>query len=695
MSILLRYIPDSVSYYIPQRREAAPVPISNDAALQEFAAHRDVLERYFSAYLNNILPLDAPALAKIREVVDRKQKGGEIARSWDRLLFQPGIDATHRVVPNQELLMRALRAQFAFDRELINLRKIDRYRVLCHGKLATEVQILKRALTPKKNFWLPAERWSEQEQRFLDRLKEKAVAFGRTPAQQFSSSLQQREALTRGLQDRIARIGSTDLEDIQPILDETEDLQPSQLTDVAVHSSLKDHYVFAMGDLILEPNAKFIIVKRPDKISHEEWHNFLQANPVEDFKARYQEQLNRLEDNQVFHIQHGKWKIEVCAERALSALGSHEDRDFKMKSRRELVSPGVYRRINVNRKDGHLTDAKDRFRVWRTSGWSSRRETTAGPDTHEAIAVNRSMIHHILNGNSHRIEQRVIQNLGEYFDALESNDAASLPGSYNQDPRFIQAKSIQDLIFKEMKYSHSSQTIVPSLEEGARREYSWRDDLGRTGQIVQSLFESYIGWAQNLEAFLAEVRKPEYRAVVDFLGQHFIDRLPALIESLKEFTVGAAPRAIRNLIEQRRPFHPSADREIHFQKISSEWRRGRSPEQIDEILEDTLNRVKVRLKGLTPLLIELAVPFSSIRYQTELGEILRSFPNLDRLYQVAIPPIWTNKTKIKITIEELMKGTELSPLWLAQAETIEEANRELFINEFYRSRLAKQFINSI
>ncbi len=736
MASVLRSLWRNIVYFAPSLQ----APKTNGELIRERLIGVDpgirdpILQNYFSSYERNFLKVDEIVLGRIEQVVKRTLVAHEIAEAWSSVLFgqEPALDATHRLIGNEDLLKKALTAQFLFDRDLLRLKKLDRYQRLYYSKVLPELRLLERIANGNAQRSL-----SEAETNFVNQIREKATETDQSFDCIVRESISKRRSLGIELQKRIERLDAQDCNaglyldsaKLRHLVVESKMQKqcPVEESD-RLHPSLRNHVVFAFGDPLTD-QGKFVIVKRPERMPDPLWAQFISAEgtrrltqtlkdtkaftdclPNETFIVKFQE------------LDGTQWPIEVCYENAQETLGLHETRDLQVKTRRAVIGNG-YRRVN---KLDRSSICDNLCRKVFHHNWSEDRAATAGVDAHEAILMNRRMIVEVLYGRAPQLPQNMAQNFGEYFGALPANDAARLKGSYLEDPRFLQALGLQTNIHEHLKSSfYPAGTLIPYLEKGAETAYAWKKDKVRPFLLAQDLFESYTHWHKNLAQFYIEMRRnPENRAVAKAIGRETIELIPTFINSLSEFLANAHTSDIQELLDQRRAITRQIDElvqqrdeavkakdqdrfnEIDAQitaqnrekaakldAIEAEWRRRKTPQDMDCILSRSLTPLRKALRAFTPSLILINVPFSSTRRQDAIEATMRGNPALLALYQKAIPPIWQNKVKIQTLVQgELMRGTELSPLWLELADLMEVADRELINNEFTRSALAKDLL---
>lgn len=711
MSALSAYVWSTVTSFFsakPQTNaEKLQQRFRNDPQVDE------VYKKYFSCYANNLLPLDDAVLTEIGRIAERRAVGTAVGKEWHRIILGNGgiaLDSTHRYIPHEPHLVQALNAQFIFERELIRLETLDKYLALRHGKGAAELALLKRAITPPAHFWSAAEKFSKAEQDFLDELGHKAAHYGRTLKQQIQESIRMRERFLEEIDARMAAIRAARFTpeeavwldpkspQMREIIDGAKRVEPSAVFDPPdLHPSLRDHCVVLLGDPIKDPNTEFVIVKRPERMPDEAWLAFISSEHT--FELCRQVLQSPKGPNEEFPIQfeHDRetYTVQVCREKASETLGLHVNGDFWKKTRRKVVAPGKFERTN---KPDEVGIVKNLCRKLVNKDWSVHREATAGPDSHEAIAVNRFVLVRILSGRFGDIPQSVAQNLGEYFYALPVADIADLTGSYKDDKRFSQAERLQDYIYGQAVRLYRARMIVPYLEKGISGQFEWKKHSPRFDQLVSNVFEVYGPWCQALEQFLQELNLPINRKIKAVFGDEFVAELGGFLVDLQTFMRDAPHPDIRPVIAARKaimsrgPMNAAAMRDLDLEWTN--WKRGRSPEDIDRLLSETCARIDRGLEALAPRLINVSVPFSSTQMQGEIAEAIKSNPTLVRLYPNAIPPIWQNKARLGLVRKELMEGTELSPTWMHEGDMLQRGESRLLASEFDRSRRAKVYIGA-
>ena len=661
----------------------------NDPVAQE------MIGKCFSTYRDDVVQVDHHVLNDIDRVVERKKIGTSIAREWQRVILgNTPLNATHRMIPNPELLATAMVAQAAFDKELLILTKLDAYLRLYFGKVQPEIRLLRRANAPNEDecFWGAPEKFNEEDRQFLEGLKEKSAYFGRSFTEQVGQSIRMRKEMLSELKDKILGIYQLSNQEkewvdpksarVQELLEATKRLNESSLLESEeFHPSINDHYVFCYRHPILaQSKAKFFILKKSGKLSEDEWQK-----RIADVWQNLDKELfiRDFKQNQCITSNDPDSSVQICYEDVQNALDSHIDRDLEMKTRRKQLGRGGYERVPVD-EGGFVKKVK---KMWRGNDWTPNLESTVGADCHEAIALNRHMMLLMLQGEIDRLPQRICQNLGEYFDALISSDAANLKGGYMAYPPFLEALKWQKMMHESQRKYYEAGAITPYLRKGAASNYVWKEERGDGGQswrdiarvpiLIQDIFVNYMKWSQNLSDFLTEIEK--HSKVKEEFGEDLLDQLGSFKQSLDEFIQKAPGKEIAEVIGKPVDW--------------TEWRKSKTPEEIDQILQETLVGIQKGLKSFTPSLSQISVPFSSKKTQDAMEKSMEKNINLLNLYRKAIPPIWQNKAKFQALIQgELMKGTEMSPLWLEMAKTMEIADQELIRNEFIRSSLVKQYL---
>lgn len=637
-----------------------------------------VYNEYFSAYQNSSLKLEPDTLARVDQILQRKELGGQIARQWERILLggeRPTLDATKRAIPNENLLREAVATQFVFENCLLKEKEIDRYQRICHERILPELKLLRRY----QGFWgYLCFRLSESEKALIEELKEKSERFHIPFKNLVQNGISEREALYHELQKKIkeSQCNYPSLERFEKEYQAALHLRREPIEESLLHRSIQNRAVVAIGDPILE-DARFLIVERPREILDDMWEEML-CNDASAYR--------RDEDNQLLYADiewpYHRGEVRFSFEPARRALRLHEDRDFGQKVRRVEIEPGRFERTSTVDETNWLQNG------WRdlwNKGWSQTREET-NIDHHESISVARSMIAHVLKGNAPIIPQNTAQNLGEYIDAISRSDVAKLPGGSLESPVFLQMQSTYQLTHEHFRKFYMDLSGVSSLEVGLDTEYRAKYDRPRVALLSRDLFESYSHWHASLELFLEELnRSPKVKKDV---GPHLVEQLSAFKEILYDF-IANAPKPILELLNMRKEamqnYPGSVDKLDEAEKV---WRGNRTTEEMDEILESAIDHVNQWNEQLTQSLVLISAPLSSPYMQRKITK--KMDPDLAGLYQKAIPPFWQNKAKISILLKEILKGTELSPLWFKVTQALAGAEAELIKSEFIRSRLAKQ-----
>jgi len=712
MSSLLSTVLGSVTYIFPSWQTK---PLTNEEKLRnrfgDNPSINDVYHEYFSAYSKNLFPLDEATLNQIEQIARRKEIGLQIGDEWHRIILGEeglALNTTHRPIPNVWLLQKALLAQSVFDRELTKLKKLDCYRVLRETKVVPEIQMLKNAVIPWTHFWKWSERVAAEKQELIGELSKKAQHYGKSLKVQVQDSIQQREGLLREMDARIEAVQAERFSPVEAVfLDpDSEQIrrlhQDSQIQDSSevyhspfLHPTLADHYVVPLGDPILDKDAEFILVKRPKDIPDEVWQKFISTENTFSLGQYVLAREFPFNETHQYAYKTDKktYSIEVCREKVSEVLSLHENRDFWVKTRRKVTAPGKFERTNAPEKMGAVSFCKNIYRKMFSSDWSEHRAATAGPDCHEAMTVSRNAIVKILTGRIRQIPQSVAQNLGEYFNALQVSDVALIKGSYMEDPSFVQEMKLQGMIYQQQMQLYKDEMILPYLESGVKGNFDWAKHGPRFDQLTQNVFEVYGDWSRNLNQFLTELNLPINSKIKDAFGPALVSDLQLFLIDLQAFLREAPHPLIRPVIAARAALAPQ-DMKGRDQ-VWTNWKNGKTPEQIDQILSETCALVDNGLKGLGSRLLNVSIPFSSPHMQGEIFDAMNeSNPALVPLYGKAIPPIWQNKARLGLARKELMEGTELSPLWLKEADMFSNGDARLLENEFLRSQQAKRYIGA-
>jgi hypothetical protein len=719
MASVLNYI-----YQIP-RSLLALMPQSNAEKFQQRfgqdPAAKDVYEKYFSSYSNNHLPLDEAILTQIDQIVQRKAVGLEISSEWQRIILGNdgwAFDSTHREIPQEPLLNTALKAQFTFESHLASLERLDALRFLSHSKIKSELSLLKKEASRWSWCCLCRPQYTESEQSLLSGIRSKADHYGKSYKEQLGESIQMRQELLEEIAVRVGAIEAgirapqeavwldAQSQELQKLLRDSRQVDREEVYEPdSVHSSIKDHAVMAIGDPITDPEARFLIVKRPQKMPKEAWLAFMGAKNSSLLLAAVKKDPSvKLNESCFVHFPYKSetYSVEISMEKAGDALALHKDRDFYEKSRRKVVAPQKFERTNALEKTDAVYTIKDIWRALTSDNWSEHRVATAGPDAHEAIFVNRSVIGKILSGNWGQISRNVAQNLGEYFSALPFADVASLPESYMQDPRFKQAIRLQDLMHGDGLKLYEGGAFTELLVKESGAQFDWAKHDLRFRHLTENVFGTYDNWRHYLSQFLQQLNLPINRGVRDVLGDQLIADLTAFLGNLEGFLENAPPVEIRQVINDGRAIIQAArDRALTqperdaLANIWTVWKAGKTSKEIDRILGQTTVAIDQGLAALAENLLKLSVPFSSKKLDGEITQaIQKSNPLLNSVYTKAIPPIWQNKARLSLAKDEVLKGTEHSPTWLHALSMFANGTARATNNEFQRSVLSKAFMAS-
>jgi hypothetical protein len=711
MSAILNYVWSAVLPSAPQSNaEKLRQRFGNNATAAA------VYKEYFSAYEKNLLPVDDAILSQIERIVQRKGASTAISQEWQRIILGEdglALDTTHREIPNESLLYTALDAQVAFEKELTKLKTIDCFQVLRQSVVIPQLNLLKRANSKWASYRCFAPRFTAPEKELIDELRKKANHFGKTFNEQVQESIQMKEGLLQEIDGRIAAVRAQKLapdEEIwldpaSPKLLKLFELSRQQASaepydSLLLHPSLRNHCVLAIGDPIKDPEAQFLIVKRPEDMPNEVWKRFISAENTDDLRVSLQQAPAK--PNESFPIKYMYnekiYTVEGCYEKASDTLQLHENRDLWQKTRRKVMEPGKFIRTNAPEKTDAVPFMKNLWRKLTSDNWSEHREATAGPDCHEAITMNRNMIVKILSGNFQDISQSVAQNLGEYFNALPVADVAHLTGSYLQDYNFLQAERLHGRIYQQEKELFQAGMVIPYLQRAAQESYEWKKDGPRFDQLTHNVFEIYGAWSISLEQFLQELDLPKNQKIKEAFGAELVAELGKFLIDLKHFVANAPHLEIRPVIAARKALKEMVPAPATLMKdldqVWTNWKRGKTSQEIERILSETCAAIDRGLEALSPKLLNVSVPFSSPQMQGEIAKAMNTNPALMPLFTKAIPPIWQNKARLSLVRKELTEGTELSPTWLAEVQMLSRGDSRLLENEFERSRRAKIYIGS-
>lgn len=682
-----------------------------------------IYQEYFSTYANNLLPLDKATLNQIGELAKRKEIGLAIGREWSRVLGTDRLDGTHRPIQNENLLKQALGAEFIFQKRLADIKTIDRYQRLYHGKVLPELNTLKKAERDCKK-WICCSRrkYTQEEESFLKELRGKAKSDLICFDQQLAKSIEMREHLLSDIQKKVEEIRKkeflpeetvwlqSDSGELKNLLAASQKETLAETLKISLHDSIKDHYVVTLGDPFKEVDSVFMIIKRPGGMSPESWIDFVSTADMEPFKKlikqqQIQDQLSKRDHRNKEVVKWGTdftmsvrtpykdkkgkvHQIEASYESVSEVSNRHAERDVGMKTRRKLVKEGVFTRGNTIAKD---------YLLRRVFKWAENRELTAGSDCHEAISLSRTMMGKILSGELSDISSKIAQNSGEYFFSLPSSDLAHLPGSYMEHPNFLQTLELQKFIYQSQTERYQQKNSISYLEEGIQGGFNSKKYGSRIDVLAQNVYESYIPWSQNLELFLEELKNPQNRSIKDVLGADTVAHLEAFLPLLQRFVQESIPYEIRDALRERQEIiqrhrgilNPVMVKELD--QVWEQWKRVRGPQEIDTVLSDACFQLNRTFQELMERLVELNLPFSSVKKQGEIVDVInQGNPLLFSLYNKAIPPIWQNKARLSLVQKDLMSGTELSPLWLQEAEMFAKGDAALRKHELERSRLAKE-----
>jgi hypothetical protein len=145
----------------------------------------EVIDKYFTCYVDGLLHLDDKAKQLVGQVIERKRLGMGIAREWQKIIL--GAD----MIPHEGLVREALKAQYAFEKALVNLKLRDVCRFLCK-RIESELKM-----------WNETANGIKPAKKHFDILKVKADHFHKSFKEQRSLIDFQRRELLELLQDKM------------------------------------------------------------------------------------------------------------------------------------------------------------------------------------------------------------------------------------------------------------------------------------------------------------------------------------------------------------------------------------------------------------------------------------------------------------------------------------------------------------
>lgn len=145
----------------------------------------EVVDKYFTCYVDGLLHLDEKAIQEVGQVIERKRLGMEIAKVWKEIILR--VD----MIPQEGIVREALKAQYAFEKALVNLKLRDSCRLLCK-KIESEIAI-----------WNQTGKGIEPPKKYLDALRAKADHFHRSLKSQRNLIQSQRSDLLELLQGKM------------------------------------------------------------------------------------------------------------------------------------------------------------------------------------------------------------------------------------------------------------------------------------------------------------------------------------------------------------------------------------------------------------------------------------------------------------------------------------------------------------
>ncbi len=338
--------------------------------------------------------------------------------------------------------------------------------------------------------------------------------------------------------------------------------EPDPISEVGLYAPLKDYHIIPIGEPLLKDNkgnplGKWIIVRLAevrDPIKRAQITSQQASAALLKFLEEAKP-LDRMMPNESVYLKYeaGVFSvdpdgdIEICFEDSREVFDTHDSRDLLQRSRREEISPGMYKRRNKEEIQ-HFKGFKNWKRGLLHKGWSDDRVATAGPDRLEAILTMRSMAQLILSGRLAEFPQAEFQNIGEYFDALMHSELSVLPGSYADDPLFLEAWDVFGTMRSELEPQYRSTKMLPYLEAGLSKDYKWDKENTRIMQFTK-LFESYIAWRGKILEFINEMEKEK--------NQKIVKDHPWLVPSLKDVLVGLStfigtlPQELHAIIDRK------------------------------------------------------------------------------------------------------------------------------------------------
>jgi len=163
-----------------------------------------VVGKYFSIYADGTLPSEASLFNKIDMVLERRAIGQQIGRDWEQILSIDSMEAAHRVVPNKELLKKAVTAQMTFERELSRLSKIDGFYRYLYQKVDSEFRLLTIfAEIPEEKRDDFVAKLSKKDQTIIQELQKKATELGQPLSEILQKGIAKRHEVAPQLLDVI------------------------------------------------------------------------------------------------------------------------------------------------------------------------------------------------------------------------------------------------------------------------------------------------------------------------------------------------------------------------------------------------------------------------------------------------------------------------------------------------------------
>jgi hypothetical protein len=529
--------------------------------------------------------------------------------------------STQSPLPYENQIMSSLSEKFSEHRRELNQRQIDLLQGL---KRRAEEDIVQ----------LKQMRWNLLTCRPVHDVK--AESYGIKPS---FSYVQKRIADKEKLIQQIEE----DLSSLQKSQVVSHERKIAPLAEIKPHRSIKEHYVISFGEDVQD----VAVIRKPklqEKDANKRWAEWM-VNPeaVEELAA-----LLRRVEKQENPFRVAGWR------------GFHFDVFFAK---------------------GHKPPDLNSQRCWQR--WSEESEMAIGVDVHMVNATARQWAQMVLNGKMNEMNTKEARAIGEYLDAVKKSPIAHFKG---QCPPFVQSMRILDFIRRK---SMEQYFLPGALHTHLQTEVNYRpkEDAMRVFLIVQDLFRNYEEVAINLDKFCDKVERfPKFKSLIP---ERYLLEMRDYAKLIREELVQKALPEIRELLDRYKQlqivvFNPE------YVKFVKEKSQSWGPQKVDEIVSKSMRdlgrfliQAEPKIKFLQPFLSskEFKIQVERLCYEKVLKmEGLKpkikvlpvaQYQEVYILQRDKLEDIWKKPSQLKMTLREILKGTDFSTAWY---ETIKTAN---------------------